>query len=62
MILDAKEKGEFLINVSKESFYNIEDYSDYLANLEALIILLTSKEVKVHLSVTEVVGFTEFDD
>lgn len=62
LILDAKEKGEFLINVSKESFYNIEDYSDYLANLEALIILLTSKEVKVHLSVTEVVGFTEFDD
>lgn len=62
LILDAKEKGEFLINVSKESFYNIEDYSDYLANLEALIILLTSKEVKVHLSVTEVVDFTEFDD
>ena len=62
LILDAKEKGEFLINVSKESFCNIEDYSDYLANLEALIILLTSKEVKVHLLVTDVSGFTEFDD
>lgn len=62
LILDAKEKGEFLINISKESFCNIEEFSDYLANLEALIILLTSKEVKVHLLVTEVAGFTEFDD
>lgn len=62
LILDAKEKGEFLINISRESFCNIEDYSDYLADLEALIILLTSKEVKVHLLVTEVAGFTEFDD
>lgn len=62
LILDTKEKGEFLINISKESFCNIEEFSDYLANLEALIILLTSKEVKVHLLVTEVAGFTEFDD
>lgn len=62
LILDAKEKGEFLINISKESFCNIEECSDYLANLEALILLLTSKEVKVHLLVTEVAGFTEFDD
>lgn len=62
LILNAKEKGEFLINVSKESFCNIEEYSDYLADLEALILLLTSKEVKVHLLVTEVAGFTEFDD
>lgn len=62
LILNAKEKGEFLINVSKESFCNIEEYSDYLADLEVLILLLTSKEVKVHLLVTEVAGFTEFDD
>lgn len=62
LILDAKEKGEFLINISKESFCNIEEFSDYLANLEALIILLTSKEVNVHLLVTDVAGFTEFDD
>ena len=62
LILNAKEKGEFLINISKESFCKIEECSDYLANLEALIILLTSKEVKVHLLVTEVAGFTEFDD
>ena len=62
LILDAKEKGEFLINISKESFCNIEEYSDYIVNLEALILLLTSKEVKVHLLVTEVAGFTEFDD
>lgn len=62
LILNAKEKGEFLINISKESFCNIEDYFDYLADLEALIILLTSKEVEVHLLVTEVADFTEFDD
>ena len=62
LLLNAKEKGEFLINISKESLFNIQSYLDHLRDLEVVISLISSKEVKVHLLVTEVVGFTEFDD